>query len=111
LVCHIKRSQSKDFENRVLRTRRPKREEVIEPSRKLHDEELHILYYSPSNINRLIKSRRLRSTGHVTRMGEKKNAEKILVEKPDRYYFQRARCRFEDNIKKDPEEIGRDCKQ
>jgi hypothetical protein len=36
--------------------------------RNLHNDELHILYYSP-NIVRVIKSRRMRWAGHVTRMG------------------------------------------
>jgi hypothetical protein len=36
--------------------------------RKLHNEELHDLYSSPSII-RIIKSRRMRWAGHVARMG------------------------------------------
>jgi hypothetical protein len=35
---------------------------------KLHNDELHSLYYSP-NIVRVIKSRRMRWVGHVARMG------------------------------------------
>jgi hypothetical protein len=50
--------------------------------RKLHNEELHKLYSSPSII-RVIKSRRMRWAGHVARMGEKKNAYRILVGKPE----------------------------
>jgi hypothetical protein len=50
--------------------------------RKLHNEELHNLYCSPSII-RIIKSRRMRWAGHVVRM-EKRNAYRILVEKPER---------------------------
>jgi hypothetical protein len=58
------------FENRVLRRIfGPKREEVTESWRKLHNEELRKLYSSP-NIIRIIKSRRLRWTGHVGRMEE-----------------------------------------
>jgi hypothetical protein len=49
--------------------------------RKLHNEELHTLYSSPSII-RMIKSRRIRRAGHVARMGEKMNAYRILVEIP-----------------------------
>jgi hypothetical protein len=42
--------------------------------RKLHNEELHNLYYSPSII-RMIKSRRMRWAGHVARMGEEEEEE------------------------------------
>jgi hypothetical protein len=31
----------------------------------------------------MIKSRRMRWAGHVARMGEKRNAHRILVEKPE----------------------------
>jgi hypothetical protein len=40
------------------------------------------LYSSPS-ISRMMKSRRMRWTGHVARMGEKRNAYRILVGKPE----------------------------
>jgi hypothetical protein len=60
------------FENRVLsRITGPKRDEVTGEWRKLHNEELHILYSSP-NIIRKIKSRRMRWAGHVARMGEER---------------------------------------
>jgi hypothetical protein len=63
------------FENRVLRRIfGPKRDEVS--WRKLHNEELHILYSSPSII-RMIKSRRMRWAGHIARMGERRNAYRI----------------------------------
>jgi hypothetical protein len=56
------------FENRVLRRiSGPKRDEVTGDWRKLHNEELHNLYSSPSKI-RKIKSRRMRWAGHVERM-------------------------------------------
>jgi hypothetical protein len=45
-----------EFENRILRRFGPKRDEVSRGWRKLHDEELHDLYSSPSII-RIIKSR------------------------------------------------------
>jgi hypothetical protein len=58
------------FENRVLRRIfRPKRDEVTGGWRKLHNEELHVLYSSPS-IVRVIKARRMRLAGHVARIGE-----------------------------------------
>jgi hypothetical protein len=57
-------------ENRVLREIfGPKRDEVTGDCRKLHNEELHNLYSSPSII-RMIKSRRMRWAGYVARMGE-----------------------------------------
>jgi hypothetical protein len=52
------------FENRVLRIFGPRRDEVIKDRRKLHNEELHNLYSSPSII-RMIKSRRMRLAGYV----------------------------------------------
>jgi len=57
------------FENRVLRRIfGPKRGEVTGELRKLHHEELNDMYVSP-NIVWVIKSRRMRWTGHVARMG------------------------------------------
>jgi hypothetical protein len=50
--------------------------------RKLHNEELRDLYSSPS-ITGMIKSRRMRWAGHVARMGEKRNAYRLLVGKPE----------------------------
>jgi hypothetical protein len=67
------------FENRVLkRIFGPNRDEETGGWRKLHNEELHKLYSSPSVI-RIIKSRRMRWAGHVARMGEKRNAYRILM--------------------------------
>ena len=58
------------FENKVLRRIfGPRRDEVTRDWRRLHNEEINILYSSP-NIVRVIKSRRMRWTGHVARMGE-----------------------------------------
>jgi hypothetical protein len=70
------------FENRMLRRIfGPKRDEVTGEWRKLHNEELRDLYSSPSII-RIIRSGRMRWAGHVARMGEKRNAYRLLVEKP-----------------------------
>jgi hypothetical protein len=58
------------FENRVLRRIfGPKRDEVTGERRKLHNEELRVLY-SSSSIIRIIKTRRMSWADHVARMGE-----------------------------------------
>jgi hypothetical protein len=49
---------------------------------KVHNEELHNLYSSP-NIIRMIKSSRMRWAGYVAGIGEKRNAYRILVGKPE----------------------------
>jgi hypothetical protein len=70
------------FENRVLRRIfESRRDEVTGDWRKLHNEELHNLYAS-LNIIRIIKSKRIRWPGHVARMGETRNAYRILVGNP-----------------------------
>jgi hypothetical protein len=69
-------------------------------------EELHNLYSSPSII-RIIKSRRMRRVGHITRMGEKRNAYRILVGKPEgKRLLGRPRRRWVDNIKMDLRRTG-----
>jgi hypothetical protein len=75
---------------------------------KTDNEELHNLYSSPSII-RMIKSRRKRWAGTVARMGEKRNAYRILVGKPEgKRTLGRPRRRWVDNIKMDLGEIGWD---
>ena len=71
MVPYIKgRMQASIFENRILRRIfRPKMDENGE-WRRLHNEELHTLYQSP-NIIRVIKSRRLRWSGHVASIEKK----------------------------------------
>ena len=49
--------------------------------KKLHNEKLNDLYSSPS-IVRVMKSRRMRWAGHVSRMGERRGAYRVLVGKP-----------------------------
>jgi hypothetical protein len=71
------------FENRVLRRIfGPKRDEVTGEWGRLHNEELNDLYSSP-NIIRVIKSRRMRWTGNVARMGERRGTYRILVGRPE----------------------------
>jgi hypothetical protein len=55
----------------------------------------------------MIKPRRMRWAGHVTRMGAKRNAYRIVVGKAERKRaVGRPRRRWEDNIKMDLRKIG-----
>jgi hypothetical protein len=64
------------------------------------------LYSSPSII-RIIKSRRMRWAGHVARMGEKRNAYRLLVGKPKgKRPLGRPRRSWVDNIRMDLGEVG-----
>jgi hypothetical protein len=67
--------------------------------RKLHDEELHNLYSSPSII-RIIKSRRMRWAGHVARMGKRRNVYRLLIGKPEgKRLLGRPKLRWVDNTR------------
>jgi hypothetical protein len=80
-----------------------KRDEVIGGWRKLHEEELHNLYCSPSII-RIIKSRRMKLAGHVEPMG--RNTYRNLMGKPQgKRKLGRPRYRFE-NIRINLRETG-----
>ena len=71
------------FENKVLRKIfGAKKDEITGEWRKLHNAELHAFYSSP-NIVRNLKSRRLRWAEHVARMGQSRNAYRVLVGKPE----------------------------
>jgi hypothetical protein len=95
------------FENRFLRRIFGlKRDEVTGEWKKLHNEELHILYTSP-DIIRQIKSRRMRWAGHVARMGEERNVYRALMGKLEgKIPLGRPRRRWEDGIRMDLREIG-----
>jgi len=55
----------------------------------------------------VIKSRRMRWTGHVARMGERRGVYRVLVGKPEgKRPLGRPRRRCEDNIKTDLQEVG-----
>jgi hypothetical protein len=57
----------------------------------------------------MIKSRRMRWTGHGAGIGEKRNAYRILVRKPEgKRSLGRPRRRWVDNIKMDFVEIAWD---
>ena len=69
-------------------------------------EGLSDLYSSP-NIVRMIKSRRMRWTGHVARMRERRGVYRVLAGKPEgKRALGRRRRRWEDNIKMDLKEVG-----
>jgi hypothetical protein len=72
----------------------------------LHNEELRDLYSSPSII-RIMKLRKMRWAGHVARMGEKRNAYRLLVGKAEgKRPVGRPRCRWVDNTRMDFGEVG-----
>jgi hypothetical protein len=82
------------------------RDKVTGEWRKLHNEELNDLYSSP-NIVLVIKSRRMRCSGHVTHKEEWRGVYRVLVGKPEgKRPFGRPRLRWEDIIKVDLKEVG-----
>jgi hypothetical protein len=100
------------FEKRVLRRIfGPKRDEVKGEWRKLHNKDLNGLYSSP-NIVRVIKSIRMRWTGHVARMGEGRGVYSVLVAKPEgKRPLGRPTRRWENNIRMDLQEVGCGCEE
>jgi hypothetical protein len=77
----------------------PKRDKVTVERRRLHNKDLYDLHSLP-NIIRVIKSRKMRWTGHLARMGERRAAYRVLVGKPEgKRPLGRRRPRWEDNIK------------
>jgi hypothetical protein len=90
------------FENRVLRMIfGPKSDVATGEWRKLHNKELRDLNSSPSII-RIIKLRRMRWEGLAARMGEKRNAYRLLVGKPEgKRPLGRPRRMRVDNIRMD----------
>ena len=105
--CNNYLSALRVFENRALkRILGPNREEVTGEWRKLHNEVLNDLY-SPPNIVRVIKSRRMRWARHVARMRERRGVYRGLVGKPEgKRPRGRPWRRWEDNIKMDLQEVG-----
>jgi hypothetical protein len=95
------------FDNRVLkRIFGPKRDEVTGAWRKLHNEELHDLYSSPSII-RIIKAWTMIWVGACSTNGEKRNAYRLLMGKLEgRRPIGRPRRRWVDNIRMDLVEVG-----
>jgi hypothetical protein len=95
------------FENKVLRRIfGPRRDEVTGDWRRLHNEEINVLYSSP-NIVRVIKARRMKWVGHVARMGEERGVYRVLVGKLEgKRPLGRPRRRWMDNIRMDLQEVG-----
>ena len=95
------------FENRVLRRIfGPKRDEVTGEWKLPHNEKLNDLYYLP-NIVRIIKPRRTSWARQLARMGERRGVYRVLVGKLEgKRPLGRPRCRWEDNIKMNLQEVG-----
>jgi hypothetical protein len=93
------------FGNRFLRKIfGPNRGEVTGGWRKLLNEELCDLYSLPVGT---IKSWKMRWTGYIAQMREKRNTCEFLVEKPEgNGPLGRPRCRWVNNIKMDLVELG-----
>jgi hypothetical protein len=99
----------KVFERVLRRIFWLKRHELTGEWRKLHNEELKDLYYSP-NVIQVIKLRRMRWVGHVAHMGESRGIYKVLVGKPEgKRLLGRPRHRWDDNIKIDLWQVGCRC--
>jgi hypothetical protein len=58
----------------------PKRIEVTGDWKKLHNEELHLLYSSPNTVW-VIKSKRMRRLGHMACLGVRRGADRVLLGK------------------------------
>ena len=107
-MCMVREERKlRVFQNRVLRRIfGPRRDEVTGEWRRLHNEELSDLYSSPNTV-RVIKSRRMRWAGYVTRLGEEIEVYRVLVGKPEgRRPLVRPRRRWVDNIRMDLQEVG-----
>ena len=83
----------------------PKRDEVTMEWRKLRNEELNDAYLSPS-IVWVIKSRRMRWSGHIARAMERRGVYSVLVGKPEeKRPLGSPRRRWDDNIKMHLQEV------
>jgi hypothetical protein len=77
-MCRLRK-----FENRMPREIfGAERDEVTGEWRRLHNEELNDLHFSP-NIVRVIISRRMRRAGNVARTGKRRGVYRVLVGRPE----------------------------
>jgi hypothetical protein len=84
----------------------PKTDEVTGEWKKLHNEELNDLYFSP-NIIRVITHKIMTWAGKVACRGESSGVYRAVVRNPGRKRpLGRPRRRWEDNIKVDIQEVG-----
>ena len=80
--------------------------EITGERRRLHNEELNDMYFSP-NVTWVIKSRRMRWAGQVAHLAERRAVYRILVGKPEgKRQLERPRPRWVDNMKMDLREVG-----
>ena len=94
LLSLSEKRRQKVLENRVLRR-------IFRPNEELND-----LTSSP-NFIWVMKSRQMKWVGHVARLEERRDAYRVLVGKPEeKGPLGRPRCRCEDNIKMDLQEVG-----
>jgi len=84
----------------------PKKDDVTGEWRKQNVELFNDMYSSP-NTFRVIQSRKIRLAGHVARMGERRGVYWVFVGKPEKKRpLGRPRCKWEDNIEMDLQEVG-----
>ena len=97
-------------ENRVLRRIfGPKRDEVSGEWRELHNEKLNLSVLLTQNFSG-DKIDKKSWAGHVASMGERRGVYRVLVGKPEgKRPLGRPKCRWEDNIKMDLQEVGGGC--
>jgi hypothetical protein len=100
------RHQMRTFSSSIFRLEYLGLRFLLRKWRKLHNEELNVLYSSP-NIFRVIKSIRMRWARHVAGMGERTVVCGVLVGNPKgRRPPGKPKRRWEDSNKMDLQEVG-----